>query len=89
MTFAAGFGTVEHFIAIPFEDAPINPGWTNYEDWIGSHTTAQPPDPGLDETDLLSINYTSGTTARPEGRDDHAPQRLHQRIQLHRPSAHL
>ena len=32
--------------------------------------------PGIAETDLLAINYTSGTTAQPEGRDDHAPQRL-------------
>ena len=59
--------TVEHFIAIPYGDAPINPGWTNYEDWIADQSTAQPPEPGLEETDLLSINYTSGTTARPKG----------------------
>ena len=63
----ANVNTVEHYIAIPFEDASINPGWTNYEDWIGSHSAEQPPDPGLAETDLLSINYTSGTTARPKG----------------------
>ncbi|MCY4619134.1 MAG: long-chain-fatty-acid--CoA ligase [Chloroflexi bacterium] len=59
--------SVEHFIAIPFEDIPITQGWTNYEDWIASQPTVQPPDPGLEETDLLSINYTSGTTARPKG----------------------
>ena len=59
--------SVEHFIAIPFEDIQITPGWTNYEDWIASQPTVQPPDPGLEETDLLSINYTSGTTARPKG----------------------
>ena len=63
----ANLTTVEHFIAVPFEDIQITPGWTNYEDWIASQSTAQPPDPGLEETDLLSINYTSGTTARPKG----------------------
>ena len=36
-------------------------------DWIASQPATQPPDPGLEETDLLSINYTSGTTARPKG----------------------
>ena len=63
----SGAPAVEHFIAIPFEDLPIAPGWTNYEDWIGSQPTTSPPEPGLDENDLLSINYTSGTTARPKG----------------------
>ena len=63
----SGIGTVEHFIAIPYDDAPINLGWTNYEEWISSHPTVRPPEPDLAETDLLSINYTSGTTARPKG----------------------
>ena len=59
--------TVEHFIAIPYGDASIDSGWTSYEDWIADQPTTQPPDPDLAETDLLSINYTSGTTARPKG----------------------
>ncbi len=59
--------TIEHYIAIPYGGAAINPGWTNYEDWIGSQPASPPDDPGLAETDLLSINYTSGTTARPKG----------------------
>ena len=63
----SGIGTVEHFIAIPYGDAEIVPGWNNYEEWIAGQSTAQPPDPELEETDLLSINYTSGTTARPKG----------------------
>ena len=32
--------------------------------------------PEIDENDLLTINYTSGTTSRPERRDDHPSQRL-------------
>ena len=59
--------SVEHYIAIPYGDAAIAPGWTDYEVWIGSQPTSAPADPGLEETDLLSINYTSGTTARPKG----------------------
>ena len=59
--------SVDHFIAIPYGDAQIAPGWTDYEAWIGGHSRAAPAAPGLAETDLLSINYTSGTTARPKG----------------------
>ena len=63
----ASIPSVEHYLAIPYGDAQIAPGWTDYEGWIGSHPTSAPADPQLDETDLLSINYTSGTTARPKG----------------------
>ena len=59
--------SVEHFIAIPYGDALIAPGWTDYEGWIGGHSTAAAGAAELEETDLLSINYTSGTTARPKG----------------------
>jgi fatty-acyl-CoA synthase len=41
-------------------------GWLNYEAIL----EATPPDfapPPIDENDLISINYTSGTTARPKG----------------------
>jgi fatty-acyl-CoA synthase len=42
------------------------PGWLDYE----SILAASPSDfihPEINETDLLTINYTSGTTARPKG----------------------
>jgi fatty-acyl-CoA synthase len=53
---------VRHFVA--FEGAAA--GWLDYEAAIAA------ADPGFDrpeigERDLLSINYTSGTTARPKG----------------------
>jgi fatty-acyl-CoA synthase len=53
---------VRHFVA--FEDAAD--GWLDYEAAIAA------ADPGFErpeigERDLLSINYTSGTTARPKG----------------------
>jgi len=53
---------VKHFVA--FEGA--GDGWVDYEAAI----TAAAPDftrPEIGERDLLSINYTSGTTARPKG----------------------
>jgi acyl-CoA synthetase (AMP-forming)/AMP-acid ligase II len=53
---------VKHFVA--FEGT--GDGWADYEAAI----TASGPDftrPEIGERDLLSINYTSGTTARPKG----------------------
>ena len=54
---------VRHFVA--FEGSPRE-GWLDYEAAIA----AASPDftqPEIDELDLLTINYTSGTTARPKG----------------------
>jgi fatty-acyl-CoA synthase len=54
---------VAHFVNL---DGPSRPGWLNYENEIASahsgFTTVE-----VSETDLLTINYTSGTTARPKG----------------------
>jgi fatty-acyl-CoA synthase len=53
---------VEHFVALEGS----RDGWIDYESTLGSH----PPDfatADIAETDLLTINYTSGTTARPKG----------------------
>ena len=53
---------VEYFVALSGARA----GWQDYERLL----SAQPPEftrPAIDETDLLTINYTSGTTARPKG----------------------
>src|SRR6516225_1047265 len=53
---------VRHFVA--FEDA--TGGWLDYEAAIAAADPAfERPD--IDERDLISINYTSGTTARPKG----------------------
>jgi acyl-CoA synthetase (AMP-forming)/AMP-acid ligase II len=54
---------VEHFVAL--EGGPRD-GWIDYE----SSLVAATPEylkPQIDEGDLLSINYTSGTTSRPKG----------------------
>ncbi len=42
-------------------------GWTAWENWIADSPTSRPDPVDLDENDLVSINYTSGTTARPKG----------------------
>src|SRR5581483_621322 len=41
-------------------------GWLDYESAVASATTEYLR-PKIDESDLLSINYTSGTTSRPKG----------------------
>lgn len=53
---------VRHFIALEGE----SPGWLQYEALLQDNPQ---PAPAVDiaETDLLSINYTSGTTSRPKG----------------------
>jgi acyl-CoA synthetase (AMP-forming)/AMP-acid ligase II len=54
---------VRHFVA--YEGAPRE-GWVDYE----AAVSAASPDfarPQISERDLLTINYTSGTTARPKG----------------------
>jgi fatty-acyl-CoA synthase len=53
---------VEHFIALTGEAE----GWLNYEAMLGA-TSAEFARPEIRETDLLTINYTSGTTSRPKG----------------------
>ena len=41
-------------------------GWLDYEQLIAEET-GTPEHPSIDERDLLTINYTSGTTSRPKG----------------------
>jgi fatty-acyl-CoA synthase len=55
---------IEHFVSLG--SAGGRKGWNEYEELIASAG----PDykrPQIAETDLLSLNYTSGTTARPKG----------------------
>lgn len=54
--------SVKHFVALE----GIGENWINYEQALAAHGSAFDP-PGISESDLLSINYTSGTTARPKG----------------------
>ena len=57
-------GGVEHFVALG--SAGGRRGWTEYEAAIaGARQEFERPEIG--ESDLLSLNYTSGTTAKPKG----------------------
>ena len=42
-------------------------GWTDYEQLLELQPSTPPERPELAEDDLVSVNYTSGTTARPKG----------------------
>jgi fatty-acyl-CoA synthase len=53
---------VEHYVALDGS----GDGWLEYETAIGAADTSFVR-PEIGERDLLSINYTSGTTARPKG----------------------
>ncbi len=55
-----------HWISAQDEgDAPE--GWTSWNDLINDFPADPPPPADCKENDLVSINYTSGTTARPKG----------------------
>jgi fatty-acyl-CoA synthase len=54
--------TVRHFVAL--EGAAAR--WMDYETLV-AEAPASFDRPSVDETDLLTINYTSGTTSRPKG----------------------
>lgn len=53
---------VEHFVALN----GARPGWLDYESTLNS-SSAEFARPVIQETDLATINYTSGTTSRPKG----------------------
>ena len=54
---------VEHFVAL---EGGSRDGWTDYESSLAA-ATPEFLKPAIDEGDLISINYTSGTTSRPKG----------------------
>jgi fatty-acyl-CoA synthase len=54
--------SVEVFVALEGARA----GWEDYETLV-AQATSEFTHPAIAETDLLTINYTSGTTARPKG----------------------
>ena len=58
---------VEHYLTARYETDEVLAGWQDYESLLAAQPSTPPADPGLAENDLLSINYTSGTTARPKG----------------------
>ena len=59
--------SVRQFIAWRYEGATLPAPWQDYDSLLAAASDSPPPDPGLRESDLATLNYTSGTTARPKG----------------------
>src|SRR6266851_1709837 len=55
--------SVQHFVALQGRAG----GWLDYERTLAAHEPVFATPPDISEHDLLTINYTSGTTARPKG----------------------
>ncbi len=55
-------GGVRHFVALD----RTRDGWLDYEGLLAA-SSGEPRRPDIAERDLLTINYTSGTTSRPKG----------------------
>lgn len=62
----ADLKTVEHWIVCGGQGA-VPSGWADYDELISKSADNCLPRIDRDENDLVSINYTSGTTARPKG----------------------
>jgi fatty-acyl-CoA synthase len=58
--------SVKHWIVAAYEKGDY-PGWTDWNSMVAEASPEAPAFPERDENDLVSINYTSGTTARPKG----------------------
>jgi fatty-acyl-CoA synthase len=58
---------VKHFITWSLTGEPARTGWLDFDELLAHSSPAAPADPGLRESDLATLNYTSGTTARPKG----------------------
>jgi len=60
--------TVEHFVALSCNvgSSQPNSAWLDYEAMINA-SSSEFSCPEIHENDLLTINYTSGTTSRPKG----------------------
>jgi fatty-acyl-CoA synthase len=56
--------TVRHFVTL--DDRVAGPGWLGYEELLAAASSTFNA-PEIAERDLLTINYTSGTTSRPKG----------------------
>ena len=57
-------GTVREYVML---GGSTKEGWTSYETMLADATDGTPADACVDENDVATINYTSGTTARPKG----------------------
>ncbi len=58
---------VSDWIVARDDGTPAPEGWQDWETLLADATTTAPERPEIGENDVVSINYTSGTTARPKG----------------------
>jgi fatty-acyl-CoA synthase len=58
--------TVEHYV-VAQDSGEAPQGWIDWDRMIANKPTTKTPDVSIDENDVATINYTSGTTARPKG----------------------
>jgi fatty-acyl-CoA synthase len=59
--------SVQHYVLLADKGEKPPADWLSYEEMLAAAPASPPPDPGLEENDLATLNYTSGTTARPKG----------------------
>lgn len=59
--------TVEHFVLLPSPSATSRPGWLSYDNLLKEQPTAIDNLPSMDENDVATLLYTSGTTGKPKG----------------------
>ena len=57
---------VQHYVVADYDKGDY-PGWEDWNELIVNEPTTPPDRADREENDLVSINYTSGTTARPKG----------------------
>lgn len=58
---------IERIIVVRTTDAPLPPGWADYEALLEGETTGAPFQPDLPESAAAAMCYTSGTTGRSKG----------------------
>ena len=61
-----GLKSVEHWITAG-DGRETPPGWQDWNETIAAAEPVSESPVAIDESDVVSINYTSGTTARPKG----------------------
>ncbi|MEW9673704.1 long-chain-fatty-acid--CoA ligase [Ammoniphilus sp. 3BR4] len=58
---------VKRFVLLPYEKETEREGWEAYDSLLASAFPAIPDIPVMNELDIATILYTSGTTGRPKG----------------------
>jgi len=58
---------VRHWIATPAPGAERPPDFADFDAWVAPESADPPPPVPREESGVVSLNYTSGTTARPKG----------------------